>query len=271
MLIAVCCDRGAPGSTTTALALGVAWHGESIVVEADPYGGDLALRCRVPGGGVLPEAPTVLTVAVAARTDASADLVGRYAHRFAESTRVVPGHLAAEQGTGVSDWTPLARALRASGTPVVIDLGRIHAQSPSLPLAAAADVLVTVGRADLGSVVHLRERLSRLVPALAESRATPPVMLPVVVAPHRAAAVHAEQIRALLSDTAAGPMVAGVAWIAWDPGAVERLERGEGAQALSKTRLLRSARTVNEQILRVTPARIDESPSEAGHRVMEAR
>ena len=50
MLIAVCCDRGAPGSTTSSLALGVSTPEPTIVVEADPFGGDLALRCVAPGG-----------------------------------------------------------------------------------------------------------------------------------------------------------------------------------------------------------------------------
>ena len=59
MLFAVCSDRGAPGSTTMALALAAARGLPSVVLEADPYGGDLAVRCRI-GGDPLPTTPTVL-------------------------------------------------------------------------------------------------------------------------------------------------------------------------------------------------------------------
>ena len=59
MLFAICCDRGAPGATTTALALAAARGKPAVVVEADPYGGSLALRLR-PGGKALPATPTVL-------------------------------------------------------------------------------------------------------------------------------------------------------------------------------------------------------------------
>jgi len=269
MLIAVCCDRGAPGSTTTALALATALPGESIVVEADPYGGDLALRCRVPAGGVLPETPTVLTVATAARTARGTDVLEAYAHPFTASTRVIPGHQSAEQAAGLADWTPLATALKNSRIDVVADLGRIHANSPSLPVAAAADVLVLVTRADRGAVVHLRDRVGRLVPALAGLRGRPPVLVPVVVAPRRAGAQHAARLHQVLADTPAGPVTAAVGWLAWDVTGVEQLEQGEaGQRALARTPLMRSAATVAAQLVTVAGPRPpgDVSPIAAGTR-----
>ncbi len=63
MLFAICADRGAPGSTTAALALASARGLPTIVVEADPYGGDLALRLRPDGKHPLAATPTVLSVA----------------------------------------------------------------------------------------------------------------------------------------------------------------------------------------------------------------
>ena len=66
MFIALCGDKGSPGVTTTALVLASAWAGQAIAVEADPAGGDLAIRLH-PGGSTLPETPTVLSVATAAR------------------------------------------------------------------------------------------------------------------------------------------------------------------------------------------------------------
>ena len=79
MLFAICADRGAPGSTTTALALAAARGLPAVVVEADPYGGDLALRVRRDGKRPLPTTPTVLSVAPAGRPSrpASRDLAPR--------------------------------------------------------------------------------------------------------------------------------------------------------------------------------------------------
>ncbi|KRF07312.1 hypothetical protein ASG88_00140 [Nocardioides sp. Soil777] len=249
MFVAVCCDRGAPGATTTALALATAISEYTVVVEADPYGGDLALRCRAGGRDVLPETPTVLTVSTAARTSHAPDLVSVYAHRFTDGVGVIPGHMSAEQAAGMSDWSPLAAALHASSTHVVADLGRIHMSSPSLSVAAAADVLVVVGRADVGAVVHLRERLARLVPAVAAVRGRPPVVVPVVLTLRRAGGRHAADVRRLLADSPAGPLVGSVGWVAWDPRGVARLERGEEGRGLTRTPLLRSAATVVDAIV----------------------
>ena len=71
MFVALCGDKGSPGVTTTALALASAWAGHAVVVEADPAGGDLAIRLH-PEGSALPETPTVLSVATAARGDSRA-------------------------------------------------------------------------------------------------------------------------------------------------------------------------------------------------------
>ena len=249
MLIAVFCDRGSPGATTTALALGLASPEPTVVVEADPYGGDLALRCTDPRGKAFPETPTVLTVATAARTSLAPDLVISYAHEFTGSTRLVPGHLSAEQSAGITDWAPLARALKASVSRMVVDLGRIHSGSPTLPIAAAADVLVVVTRADMGAVVHLRDRLERLVPTLVAERGTPPVIVPVVVTHRRIAGPVVGQLRSLLAASSVEPVVVDVGWLAWDPEGVSRLEAGHVSGRDARTPLLGSAASVCDQIM----------------------
>ena len=96
MLVALCSDKGSPGTTITALALASAWPEPAVVVEADAYGGDLAIRLRTQAGDALPEAPTVLTLATAARTARDSDVVTRYTQRINDQVAVVPGHLLAE-------------------------------------------------------------------------------------------------------------------------------------------------------------------------------
>jgi hypothetical protein len=250
MLLAVCCDRGSPGSTTTALALGVSTPEPTVVVEADPYGGDVALRCAAAGGRgeAFPPTPTVLTLAAEARTSVSPGMVASKAHEFTGSTRVIPGHFSAEQAAGVKNWEPLAQALRASASRVVADLGRIHSSSPTVPVAAAADVIVLVTRPEVGAVLHLKDRLERLAPVLANIRNAPPVVVPVVVTPKRIAGTVVGQVERMLAPSNAAGVVAVVGWIALDHAGVEAMQAGQVYGTNARTQLLKSAAVLNEQI-----------------------
>ena len=49
VIVSVCSDKGSPGVTTLAVALGLVWPGERVVLEADTAGGDLAFRLRPAG------------------------------------------------------------------------------------------------------------------------------------------------------------------------------------------------------------------------------
>lgn len=250
MLIAVCCDRGSPGSTTTALALGVSTPEPTVVIEADPYGGDVALRCAAAGGRgeVFPPTPTVLTLAAESRTSVSPGMVASKAHEFTGSTRVIPGHFSAEQAAGVKNWAPLAQALRASASRVVADLGRIHSSSPTVPVAAAADVIVLVTRPEVGAVLHLKDRLERLAPVLSSIRNAPPVVVPVVVTPKRIAGTVVGQVERMLAPSNAAGVVAVVGWIALDHAGVEAMQAGQAYGTNARTPLLKSAAVLNEQI-----------------------
>lgn len=246
MLTVVCCDRGAPGATTTALLLASLWPTDdegsgAVLVEADPYGGDLALRCRSLSGGHLRD-KTVLSLATAARTATSPELVAEHAQPVAGGLLAVPGHLSAEQGASVPGWTPLAKALTASRLPVVADVGRVHAVSPSIPLAAAADVLVAVARPDLAAMIHLRERLTRLVPVLAKTHGRPPVVVPLVLAPRRIGAQVAAQAAEILLESSASTAIAAIGWIAWSPDEVAVLEAKGPAGLGRRSALLQSGR-----------------------------
>ncbi|WP_350247769.1 hypothetical protein RBB84_25145 (plasmid) [Rhodococcus sp. D-6] len=250
MLIAVCCDRGAPGSTTSSLALGVSTPEPTIVVEADPFGGDLALRCVAPGGHgeAFPPTPTVLTLATEARTSMSPGLVASKAHDFTGSTRIVPGHFSAEMAAGVKNWAPLAEALRASSSRVVADLGRIHSSSPTIPIAAAADVVVMVTRPEVGAVLHLKDRLERLAPVLASIRNAPPIIVPVVVTPKRQANAVVAEVGRMLAPSNVARAVAGIGWLALDPSGVEAMYAGQVAGKNARTQLMKSAGVLNDQI-----------------------
>lgn len=249
-MIAIAADKGSPGATTTALVLASVWPEFATVVEADPWGGDLLLRAR-HRGEVLADRETVLSLATAATTHEGSrgtggDLVDRYAQDLSSKVRVVPGPISAERASAVPSWGGLAAALSVSSRPVVADLGRLHALSPSMPIAAAAEVMVVVCRAEVDSVLRLRERINALVPVLADLRQASPRVAPIVISPRRHGAAYAHDVQLALAATDAGPFVAAVGWLAWDPSAVQALYRGEDptSRSLARSALLKSAADV---------------------------
>jgi len=100
-----------------------------------------------------------------------------------------------------------------------------------------------VGRPDAVSVIRMRERLGRLVPLLSRREAQHRVRLfPVLVSRPRHAAADTRDLGRLLADSSAGPFVAGIGHVAWDPAALQRLERGDDPRGrLARTSLMRSA------------------------------
>ena len=271
-MIAVVADKGSPGATVTALALASAWPQPATVVEADPWGADLPLRVR-HRGEVLADRETVLSLATAAtardsegRLPQGQDLVDRYAQDLSHQVRVVPGPVPAERAVAVPNWKALATVLAGSLRPVIVDLGRLHVTSPSMPIAAAADVVVAVCRGEVDSVLRLRERLIALTPALAELRGSAPRVIPVVVSSKRHGPGDASDVQAALAETAVGPFVAAVGWLAWDPSAVEALYRGEdpSSRSLSRTALLRSAAELTSLVVEAADGSSQTPPAQAG-------
>lgn len=262
MLIALCSDKGSPGTTTSALALASAWADPAVVVEADPAGGDLGIRLR-PDGAALPEAPTILSLAAVSRSDSDPDVVGLHAHRLNLRVSVVPGALRREQMARVGDWSFVADALRRARVPVFVDLGQLHAGSPVLPIAARADLVVMVARPDLTSVVRLRDRVARLGADLGTVRGAPPKLYALLVSSGRHGAAHVRDVAALLSDTAAKPFMVGGGHLVIESAAVRRLEAGDDpAGRLARTALMRSARVVSND-LRGAVAGAEEAPHRA--------
>lgn len=248
MFVALCGDKGSPGVTTAAVALASAWAGPAIAVEANPAGGDLAIRLH-PGGSALPETPTVLSVATAARAGRGQDPVVTHAHALNSTTAVVPGAGLAEQMANIGDWSPLTDALAHCASPVFVDVGHLHSSSPMLPVAARADLVIVVARPDTSSVVRLRERLIRMAPGLAHLRGAAPRLLPLLVTSSRHGAADVTDLRGILADTPARPFLVDCTFLAYDPSAVLRLEAGDEPDGrLSRSDLLRTARAVTSRL-----------------------
>ena len=104
---------GAPGVTTAAVALALAWPSPAIVAECDPSGGDMLAGLL---GGHVPAAQGLMEYAIAAghNGQAAADSLGtQLVPLNADRTRLVlPGLTDPRQAAGLaSAWPAVAAAL----------------------------------------------------------------------------------------------------------------------------------------------------------------
>ncbi|WP_181442451.1 hypothetical protein [Streptomyces tateyamensis] len=170
-VIAVTGGTGAPGATTSALALLLAWPladgRKLILVECDPDGGAAlagALEGRV-------EAVYGLrNLAVADRrgmlAEALWDQLIDVSPKGQGERLLLPGLTDPAQAVGLAyTWEPLVEALHAlepAGYDVLLDLGRNGATGTGAVLARRADVVVATVRSTLRGLSSARPRLAAL-------------------------------------------------------------------------------------------------------------
>lgn len=171
-LIVVGSAKGAPGASTTVLALAAVWSDGQIpvVVEADPCGGDALARC-----GLL-DSPSLVTLAAAARRAGLTEhLVRDHAQVLPSGVPVVaapavPAQSSAALGVLEEHWSDaeLGRSV------LLADVGRIGSSlGPVGRLVAAADIGVLVTRGAIedlahaeAAVLHLRASVRRVAVVL---------------------------------------------------------------------------------------------------------
>ena len=172
MLIAVAADKGAPGVTTTALALAAVWPRPVLLAECDPAGGDLVYRLPGEGGDRLDPRRGLLSLAVAARRDLQPAQLWTHAQKLRGGLDVLLGVTSAEQGAGLEPlWGPVGSLL--AGLPqadVIADCGRLGPDGPYYDLLAHAAAVVLVTRPSLGEIVRLRDRAAAVSLARAPAR-----------------------------------------------------------------------------------------------------
>ncbi|GEK19908.1 ParA family protein [Cellulomonas xylanilytica] len=159
-VVAVCSTHGAPGVTTTALAMTWVWplvHPDRrvLLVDADPAGSGLLtgyLHGSVPAAGG--------TVALAVnRGPLSVEQIIECSVAIdAGSTRMVLAGIADPRQARplAAMWNALVDATRdlgRVGIDVVIDVGRVGHRYEPTPLLVGADVVAVAVRPDLASVV----------------------------------------------------------------------------------------------------------------------
>ncbi len=248
MILAVCADKGAPGVTTLAIALGMVWTGERVVLEADPSGADAPFWARHgSGNSLLATEPSILTLAADARMGLPPEALPRYAQPTTWGVDVIQGAPGAAAFAPMRAlWRSVAdAAARWSGT-VVADLGRLQPGAPAVPVAKAATAVLVLADVRLEGLYHLRERVGELAQTLGDPRLPRPPVAVVAVAGKRDAKTAAGQVSRMLSASGLPIPVAGV-FVRDDPAA-EQLRAGTLGAPLRDGALLASAATIAETV-----------------------
>lgn len=150
VLLCLASLKGSPGVTTLCVALTARWPEpwRRVLVEADPAGGDLAARYR------LPVTPGLVSLAAAVRRNTAPDLVGEHVQALPGGLPVVAGPTRADQAraalaaiTGADSQAGVLGSFTGRGDVVaVVDCGRLAPDTPVRGVIAAADQLLIVAR-----------------------------------------------------------------------------------------------------------------------------
>lgn len=264
MIVAVCAGKGSPGVTTLATALAFAWPGERVLLEADVSGGDLAFRARRPDADeFLPPQPTVLDLAAAARLQLAPDALPTYALATSWGFPIIqgpPSHAAYAPLKGL--WAGVAREASGWSGTVFADLGRLQPGHPGIAIARAADVVLVLGRADVGGLHHLREHVLAVSAAVGDPSHTRHPVCAVVRCADRAQRQAARQAAHVLSLAGSPVPVLGV--FTDDPATAALLNEGRVTRRLVGSRLLGSTSQLVRSILTTCPQL---TPDVADHHV----
>jgi hypothetical protein len=226
VIIVVASIKGAPGVTTTATAIASAWpQGRRVLlVEADPFGGDLAAWFGV--------APTtgLWSLLAAGRRGLEPDAVWEHATTLPTGLPVLYGLASADQAVAnEAAWPAVAEALAALEADVIIDAGRLlpHFAGGIRPLLSLAQVLVVLCPPTLAGIVHLKTSLPSLTIASPSGR--------LIVQPTAEQGFSSDEIASTLAINVAPP-------VPHDPKGAAALSRNAIGWANSKTSLAKWAR-----------------------------
>lgn len=247
-LICVTSAHGAPGATTLALLVAGCWPRPTVVVEADPSGGVLAVRYG------LGRTPGLADLAAAVDTRASVSALWSSAQSLPGGLPVVAAPESGEITVGILDDVarPLARWLRGlEDVDVFVDCGRSTPGSPTTALMAAADTVLVVARPAADQLYPTAHRVHALA-----TQAGPGAVGVVLVGdgPHGAGEVATQLKVDVLGVVADDPRTAG----AFAGGAAGRASR--------RAPLVRSVNVLAESLagrLGVTPEAEDATHGDA--------
>ena len=163
--------KGAPGTTTTTLLLASLWPAPSIVLDADPLGGDIALRMQRSDGRAMDPERGLMSLIPQARRGLVPELIEQHAQEAVGGQLVLTGLPGPEQAVAVAPlWAGMADAFaRIPDMDVFVDAGLVRSGSTHLALVEHSDLLLCVYRPTAWSAVHTRRRLESLENTLRDS------------------------------------------------------------------------------------------------------
>lgn len=256
MIVSLCSEKGAPGVSTVAALMALAWPGDRVLVDVDPSGGDLGFRMRSePSAPALASSPSIATLAAAARTGLGLDGLMGHSQPTTIGVPVIPGCATAERYQALSGlWPGVVEALSSAPGTVICDLGRMHgAEASTARIAQASAAVLLLARGDMASLWRLRERVPALSAAVADRNGGRNPLHVVMRGP-------AKERSRLLGDTAAmlesiGSPVTVAGYIPEDPRGIADLWSGAGVtRRLAGSDAFRSVQTLVEYLLANSPA-----------------
>jgi hypothetical protein len=169
-VVAFASAKGAPGVTTSVLALAFAWHRPALVVEADMAGSSSVLSGFLRGA--TDHSRGLVGLSVSARQHGFTDHgLWEQCLRLGEERYLLPGIADPAQAAALTAaWAPLAGVLEdleAAGVDVLVDAGRLGTAYAPMPLLRAADYVVLVTGTRLPDVYALSRRVPGLRAELA--------------------------------------------------------------------------------------------------------
>jgi MinD-like ATPase involved in chromosome partitioning or flagellar assembly len=161
VLLCLASLKGSPGVTTSCVALAACWPQpwQRLLVEADPAGGDLAARYR------LPVTPGLVSLAAAARRSTDPAVIDAHVHLLAGGLPVAVGPTRADQAraalaaiTGADGHAGVLGSFTGRGDVVaVVDCGRLDPDTPLRGVIAAADQLLIAARPHADALAHVAD------------------------------------------------------------------------------------------------------------------
>jgi hypothetical protein len=185
-LYALVSAGGAPGVTTSAVALALGWPSQVIIAECDPSGGDILAGLFV---GHLPASSGLLPLAVEAGRSADAAARALWDQLIdlddERSRLLLAGISDPRQAAAIAgSWPALAAALAGVPADVIADCGRLDAAPAVEAVLSAASLAVLVLRPSLRQVSKARHRVEILAEILGGRDRL--VLLPIGDGPHSA-------------------------------------------------------------------------------------
>jgi hypothetical protein len=164
-VVAFASAKGAPGVTTSTLALAFAWHRPVLVFEADMTGSSSVLSGFLRG--TTDQSRGLVGLSVSARQHGFTDQgLWEQCLRLAEERYLLPGIADPAQAAALSSAWPsiavLLAELEAAGVDVLVDAGRVGTAYAPMPLLRAADAVVLVSGTRLPDVYALSRRMPGL-------------------------------------------------------------------------------------------------------------